>query len=271
VGVLALGLVLAVGGLLTGRSGHGPVAVPETVTGHQILDRSVAHLAGARTGVVIVAPSGFLEGSQVGLMDLRKEADRAMASQAGSSQTYLLVLHRGTRAELALARATARQHSRAARHEAPITTIAPPPTTQPPVTTPAPTTTLPVPPTTVPVPPTTVPATPTTVPVPPTTVPVPPTTQAPVTTAPPPTTQPPGYGCAAAIAYLQAHAAPGYTFICPGYAWGHQAMTCSNHPPECPMGVSEIVIADPCPAAYMNEASNSWGNAPIDPYGYCTN
>jgi hypothetical protein len=34
------------------------------------------------------------------------------------------------------------------------------------------------------------------------------------------------------------------------------------------------VIADPCPAAYMNEASNSWdlvgaSDAPLDPYGYC--
>jgi len=43
-----------------------------------------------------------------------------------------------------------------------------------------------------------------------------------------------------------------------------------------------IVIADPCPAAYMNEAHNSWvlqaevdgtaipdGNPAIDPYGHC--
>jgi hypothetical protein len=36
-----------------------------------------------------------------------------------------------------------------------------------------------------------------------------------------------------------------------------------------------IVISDPCPAAYMNEASNSWvligvlKNVPIDPYGQC--
>jgi hypothetical protein len=35
-----------------------------------------------------------------------------------------------------------------------------------------------------------------------------------------------------------------------------------------------IVIADPCPNAYMNEASNSWvmigaSDAPIDPYGSC--
>jgi hypothetical protein len=35
-----------------------------------------------------------------------------------------------------------------------------------------------------------------------------------------------------------------------------------------------IVIADPCPNAYMNEASNSWSlmgesDAPLDPYGPC--
>ena len=35
-----------------------------------------------------------------------------------------------------------------------------------------------------------------------------------------------------------------------------------------------IMIADPCAAAYMNEASNSWvllglSRAPIDPYGKC--
>ena len=35
-----------------------------------------------------------------------------------------------------------------------------------------------------------------------------------------------------------------------------------------------IEIADPCPAAYMNEASNSWvllgvSDVPIDPYGQC--
>ena len=35
-----------------------------------------------------------------------------------------------------------------------------------------------------------------------------------------------------------------------------------------------ITIADPCPAAYMNEAANSWvllglSDDPIDPYGAC--
>jgi hypothetical protein len=112
----------------------------------------------------------------------------------------------------------------------------------------------------------------------------PPTTTAPAvpavtsapTPAPTPSAQPSGYGCVAALAYLGAHAAAGFTFECPGYADGHQAMTCINHAPECP-GEQIIVINDPCPAAYMNEAfnSNSWNPATqsftdgIDPYGYC--
>ena len=109
----------------------------------------------------------------------------------------------------------------------------------------------------------------------------PPTTTAPPTTttaAPPPPPAPPpaapsGYGCAAALAYLQAHAAPGFSFECPGYAQGHQAMTCDNVAGVCP-GAKLIAISVPCAAAYMNEASNSWvvtgqSDAPIDPYGYC--
>jgi hypothetical protein len=83
---------------------------------------------------------------------------------------------------------------------------------------------------------------------------------------------PTGYGCAAALAYLAAHSAPGFTFECPGYAMGNQAMTCVNHAPEC-AGQKIIAIAVPCAAAYMNEAHNSWvliGQATgIDPYGYC--
>lgn len=82
-----------------------------------------------------------------------------------------------------------------------------------------------------------------------------------------------GYGCASALAYLAAHAAPGFHFECPGYADGHQAMTCINIPGLCP-GTKLIAITIPCSAAYMNEASNSWvlsgrSDAPIDPYGYC--
>ena len=82
-----------------------------------------------------------------------------------------------------------------------------------------------------------------------------------------------GYGCAAALAYLQAHAAPGFTFECPGWAEGHQAMSCVDVAGVCP-GAEVIAISTPCPAAYMNEASNSWvllgeSNASLDPYGYC--
>ena len=115
---------------------------------------------------------------------------------------------------------------------------------------------------------------PTTTAPPTTTPPAPSTTSAPATEAAAP--QPSGYGCTAALAYLSANAAPGFSFECPGYADGHEAMTCVDHAPECP-GEKLIAINDPCPAAYMNEAynSNSWSDAsqtftrPIDPYGGC--
>jgi hypothetical protein len=81
-------------------------------------------------------------------------------------------------------------------------------------------------------------------------------------------------GCAPALAYLRAYAAPGFSFECPGYADGHQAMTaCVAQASTC--GLQRlIVIADPCPNAYMNEASNSWAliaasDGPLDPYGSC--
>jgi hypothetical protein len=83
------------------------------------------------------------------------------------------------------------------------------------------------------------------------------------------------YGCAAALSYLQQHAAAGYQLECPGDAQGHQAATCFNVAPICPNGGKRIMIADPCPAAYMNEAYNSQvisaGNltGPWDPYGWC--
>lgn len=103
------------------------------------------------------------------------------------------------------------------------------------------------------------------------------TSQAPVAgtpaAQPPASSAPSGYGCAYALSYLAAHAAPGFAFQCPGYAAGHQAMTCINVAGLCP-GAKLIAIAVPCAAAYMNEASNSWvltgkSDAPIDPYGYC--
>lgn len=85
-----------------------------------------------------------------------------------------------------------------------------------------------------------------------------------------------GYGCAAALAYLAVHASPEFTFVCPGSALGHSAMTCINVGAVCP-GQHVIVIAEPCPNAYRNEAHNSrvWSDEagrflePIDPWGPC--
>ena len=110
--------------------------------------------------------------------------------------------------------------------------------------------------------------------VPTTTVP-PAAPAAPAETAATPDAEPSGYGCAAALAYLAANANPEFSLQCPGYADGHEAMTCINNT-SCP-GEHLIAIADPCPAAYMNEAynSNSWSDSlgeftrPIDPYGAC--
>ncbi len=97
-------------------------------------------------------------------------------------------------------------------------------------------------------------------------------TKAPAAAAAAPAAQS-GYGCAAAVAYLSAHADPKFRIECPGNAWGHQAMTCINHAPQCP-GYAVIAIAVPCAAAYMNEAHNSWildgkASGSIDPYGSC--
>jgi hypothetical protein len=140
---------------------------------------------------------------------------------------------------------------------------------------PAPTTTTTVPPTTTT---TTPPSTTTTTTTPPPTT----TTTSPPTPAPPTPSssalpakgQATADGCAAAIAYLSAYSAPGFTFECPGYALGHQAMTCINEPGVC-ANENLIAIADACAVAYMNEASNSWvmtgaSDAPIDPYGACS-
>jgi hypothetical protein len=110
------------------------------------------------------------------------------------------------------------------------------------------------------------------------------TSSVPTTTVPPaaptestaaPDAGPSGYGCPAALAYLAANANSEFSFQCPGYTDGHEAMTCINNA-SCP-GEHLIAIADPCPAAYMNEAynSNSWSDSlgeftrPIDPYGAC--
>jgi hypothetical protein len=90
----------------------------------------------------------------------------------------------------------------------------------------------------------------------------------------PPRGQATASGCVAALAYLTAYAAPGFIIACPGYSQGHQATTmCITGRQRCDLG-RFVTIADACPAAYMNEASNSYvvlglSNAPIDPYGDC--
>jgi hypothetical protein len=118
---------------------------------------------------------------------------------------------------------------------------------------------------------------------PPATAPAQPATPAPAAmtgNGPPPAPTPsgsggaPGYGCAAAIAWLTYHAAPGFSFVCPGNGLGGQAFTCQNVPGVCPDNERLIVIADPCPAAYKNEAWNSWVveglvAGPYDPFGWC--
>ena len=81
-------------------------------------------------------------------------------------------------------------------------------------------------------------------------------------------------GCAAALAFLAAHAAPGFVASCPHADGGYQATTTCVGAPQCEPGTAFIWIDDPCPAAYLNEASNSWvligkSSAPIDAYGYC--
>lgn len=79
---------------------------------------------------------------------------------------------------------------------------------------------------------------------------------------------PPGFGCADALAYLAANAAPGYTFGCaPHSALGHYGYTCDNVPGVCP-GTMHIQIACPAPFVYENEAANS--QPPVtqrDPHG----
>ena len=110
-----------------------------------------------------------------------------------------------------------------------------------------------------------------------------PTTSAPAESSVTPTTSASGapalgaattWGCAAALVYLNAYAAPGFTLECPAYSQGHQASTsCVSQSSPCDQQ-RVITVADPCPAAYMNEASNSWvlmgeSSAPIDPYGRC--
>ena len=92
----------------------------------------------------------------------------------------------------------------------------------------------------------------------------------------PPSADPNPDGCGPALAYLASHGNPEFTFVCPGYADGREAMTCVNVAGLC-AGQHLVVINDPCAAAYMNEAYNSqsWSDSlgqftrPIDPFGAC--
>jgi hypothetical protein len=89
----------------------------------------------------------------------------------------------------------------------------------------------------------------------------------------PPVGRATAWGCTAALTYLQAYAAKGFTLECPGYARGQEAMTCMRVAGVCPTS-AVIAIADPCPQAYMNEASNSYvivgdADTPVDPFGPC--
>lgn len=105
-------------------------------------------------------------------------------------------------------------------------------------------------------------------------------------TAPAPSAPP--SGCAAALAYLAAHAAPGFVSSCPHDAGGNAAETVVPPQPINNRGVinGAIYINDTsCAAAYENEAANSHGHfaldangddyytwvwpVPLDPYGRC--
>ncbi len=76
------------------------------------------------------------------------------------------------------------------------------------------------------------------------------------------------------MAYLKAYAAPDFIIACVIDPLAHQATTtCISGYSPCSLG-RFILISDPCPAAYMNEASNSLvlmglSDAHLDPYGSC--
>jgi hypothetical protein len=101
---------------------------------------------------------------------------------------------------------------------------------------------------------------------------VPPTVAAPPPPPPPPVTTPaPAGDCAAALAYLAAHQAPGFVDTCgTGTALGHYGVACWNST-YCPGGQKVVHIACPLPFVYMNEAHNSWtlvgAGSGIDPHG----
>jgi hypothetical protein len=100
----------------------------------------------------------------------------------------------------------------------------------------------------------------------------------------PPEGEATGAGCDVALAYLRTYADPIFGLRCPGDASGKAAITCFggwSGAAACGPYEFLIVIADPCPIAYMNEASNSWvvaaeaggasdpakAKATLDPFG----
>jgi hypothetical protein len=86
-----------------------------------------------------------------------------------------------------------------------------------------------------------------------------------ITAAPAATVHTLAADCATALAYLALHAKPGFAHYCRPTALNvgipsAVAYTCVPGAKfSCPDGNAEIIIADPgCPAAYENEASNSY-------------
>jgi hypothetical protein len=69
----------------------------------------------------------------------------------------------------------------------------------------------------------------------------------------------PASPCASAIAAVEGRGlfpAAGFVVVCPGFALGHEGMTCMNVAGVCPGG-REIVIHDPVPFVVANEFENS--------------
>jgi hypothetical protein len=69
----------------------------------------------------------------------------------------------------------------------------------------------------------------------------------------------PASECAAAVESVESRGlfpAADFTVVCPGYALGHEGMTCLNEAAICP-GLKEIVIHDPQPFVVANEFENS--------------
>lgn len=70
---------------------------------------------------------------------------------------------------------------------------------------------------------------------------------------------PPASPCEAAITTVEGRGlfpAAGFVVVCPGFALGHEGMTCMNVAGVCP-GARQIVIHDPQPFVVANEFENS--------------